>query len=99
MPAHASCHVCISVKILSHDGSAAQLGCRADHLKLMFPFFWAVTQLAWAMLDGKDILQSGKFGGGPQSNWDWALQTLLFGVEFLLRCHSKDDALVIQVRS
>jgi hypothetical protein len=68
----------------------------ADHLKLMFPMCWSVVQIAWAMIDGIDILKRGTFDG--KSNYAWALQTLIHGVNFLLKCHYKDDAFVIQVR-
>ena len=73
--------------------------CCADHLKLVFPMFWTVTQLAWTMVDGEDVLRSAMRGGGKSNNWDWAMQTLLHGVDFILRCHVAPDALVVQVRS
>jgi hypothetical protein len=71
------------------------MGVHADHLKLIFPMCWAVAQIAWAMVDGEDVLRSGIYDG--KTNQAWALQTLLHGVEFLLKCHVKADAFVIQV--
>jgi hypothetical protein len=68
----------------------------ADHLKLMFPMCWAVTEIAWAMIDGEQLLRRDIFEG--KSNWDWAERTLRFGVEYLLACHIKDDAFVVQAR-
>ena len=69
--------------------------CHADHLKLIFPMCWAVTNLAWSLIDGADVLKATKYDG--KSNYEWALATLLHGVDFLLKCHIKDDAFVIQV--
>ena len=69
---------------------------RADHLKLIFPMCWAVTQIAWAIIDGSAVLRKGSYDG--KSNLDWALQTLIHGASYLLQCHIKDDAFVIQVR-
>ena len=68
----------------------------ADHLKLTFPMSWAVTQIAWSVIDGRELLKHGTYDG--RNNYVWALQTLLHGVDYLLRCHVADDALVVQVR-
>jgi hypothetical protein len=96
-----------------------------DHLKLMFPMCWAVTQIAlfvWCVflcvfflfafacfvvfvftvcfsvfffLDGQEQLWRNTFEG--KSNLEWAMKMLRFGVEYLLACHIKDDAFVVQV--
>jgi Glycosyl hydrolase family 9 len=88
--ARARCGACTSTN------SARALLPAADHLKLMFPYCWAVSQVAWAMVDGTWWLQNRRFRGG--SNWDWAVQTLLHGVDFLRRCHFKADEFVLQAR-
>lgn len=74
---------------------AMPLPAHADHLKLVFPLTWAVTQIAWSIIDGAAILKHGSRDG--KTNYDWAMQTLIHGVEFLCKCHYKDDAFVIQV--
>lgn len=68
----------------------------ADHLKLVFPLCWVVAQIAWAMHAGDAELKKGRFE--DQTNWQWALQTLLHGIEFLLKCHVKPGVFVAQVR-
>jgi hypothetical protein len=57
---------------------------------------WAITQIAWSIIDGKAQLQRSAFEG--KSNWDWAIKTLRFGVEYLLACHIKHEAFVVQAR-
>jgi hypothetical protein len=84
------------LQLLSTEKEDKKTSWHADHLKLMFPMCWSVVQIAWAMIDGLEILKGGTFDG--KSNYAWALQTLIHGVNFLLRCHYKDDAFVIQVR-
>ena len=74
---------------------ATPLPAHADHLKLVFPLTWAVTQIAWSIIDGAAIFKHGSRDG--KTNYDWAMQTLIHGVEFLRKCHHKDDAFVAQV--
>lgn len=54
-----------------------------------------MTNIAWAMLDGKDLLQAGSFDG--KTNWEWAMQTLEYGMEFLLKCKFENGQFVTQV--
>lgn len=68
----------------------------ADHLKLVFPMCWSVTQVAWSMISGETLLKDGRFDG--HSNWHWAVQTLTHGLDFLAKCHVKPDTFVVQVR-
>jgi hypothetical protein len=68
----------------------------ADHLKLMFPMAWTITTLAWSIIDGQDMLQTTRYDG--RSNHEWAMQTLQYGAEFLLKCSFADGEFVIQVR-
>lgn len=63
----------------------------------MFPMCWTVAQIAWAMIDGADVLKAATYGG--KSNYAWAMQTLVHGVDFLMRCHYRDDSFVVQVRA
>ena len=64
---------------------------------LLFPLCWTITQLSWAMIDGANVLKRGQFDG--QSNWEWAMRTLLHGVDYILRCHVEPDKLVVIVRT
>lgn len=50
----------------------------ADHLKLSFPLGFTLANMAWAMIDGKQMLQRGSYQG--RSNWHWAVQ---------VRCHPR----------
>lgn len=68
----------------------------ADHLKLMFPMGWTISTMAWSIIDGKDMLQSQKFDGS--TNLKWAIQTLEYGLSFLLDCAFDDGEFVAQVR-
>jgi hypothetical protein len=63
----------------------------------MFPMCWTVAQIAWAMIDGKQMLKAGKFDG--KTNWEWAVQTLEHALDFMFRCHLKPGSFVAQVRS
>ena len=74
-----------------------QLWVLADHLKLMFPLFWSVMNIAWGMADGAYWLRNANFQ--KESNYTWAMQTLLHGLDFMQRCHYARDKLVIQVCS
>ena len=56
-----------------------------------------MVQIAWAMHAGEDVLKKGTFD--KQTNWQWSLQTLLHGLEFLFKCHLKPAVFVAQVRS
>lgn len=67
----------------------------ADHLKLVFPLAWSVTNMAWAMRDGRRLLTHTHFGGS--SNWEWGMQTLQYGVDFLLACDFGNGEFVAQV--
>ena len=67
----------------------------ADHLKLIFPLCWALSQLAWAIVDGSPVLRNSAFQGS--SNFNWAQKTLQFGLDFLMRCHLANETLVVQV--
>ena len=69
----------------------------ADHLKLMFPMGWTVATMAWGIIDGQEYLASQRFDG--KSNLQWALQTLEYGLEFLLDCSFDSGEFVAQVRS
>ena len=68
----------------------------ADHLKLMFPMGWTVATMAWGVLEGKEYLSSQQFDG--KSNLAWAIQTLEYGLEFLLDCSFGNGEFVAQVR-
>jgi hypothetical protein len=57
---------------------------------------WAVANIAWSMVDGGALLKHTEYDG--RSNYEWALQTLLQGVHFLIKCHVREDAFVIQAR-
>lgn len=84
-----------------HDGAAHGLDLSGgwfdagDHLKLVFPLAWSATQVAWAMHSAPHVLEMGMFEG--HSNWQWALQTLRHGLDFLLRCTAEPDTVVVQV--
>lgn len=69
----------------------------ADHLKLVFPLCWSMVQIAWSMHSGEAVLKKGTFD--KQTNWQWSLQTLLHGLDFLFKCHLKPDSFVAQVRT
>lgn len=56
-----------------------------------------MVQIAWAMQSGDVLLKKGTFDG--QTNWQWSLQTLLHGLEFLFKCHLKPAVFVAQVPS
>jgi hypothetical protein len=57
---------------------------------------WSVTQIAWSLICGQNLLRDGSYDG--QSNWFWALQTLTHGLDFLAKCHVKPDVFVVQVQ-
>lgn len=42
-------------------------------------------------------MKAGTFEG--QTNWHWAIQTLVHGVEFLLKCHVAEASFVVQACS
>ena len=67
----------------------------AGHLKLMFPMAWAITNMAWAMIDGRTMLETATYH--DETNWDWAAQTLEYGAEFLLKCSFDNGEFVVQV--
>jgi hypothetical protein len=67
----------------------------ADHLKLTFPLCWTVCQIAWAMIDGKEMLKSSFYD--DESNWKWARQTLEHGLDYLIKCHVSPGCFVAQV--
>jgi hypothetical protein len=56
-----------------------------------------MVQIAWAMHSGEALLKKGTFDG--QTNWQWSLQTLLHGLEFLFKCHVGPGVFVAQVRT
>eukprot|EP00892_Ulva_mutabilis_P003515 jgi/Ulvmu1/1535/UM011_0265.1 len=66
-----------------------------DHLKLIFPLAWAVTQVAWAMHTGVETMKAGSFDN--HTNWHWGTQTLLHGLEYLMKCHVDTATFVVQV--
>lgn len=68
----------------------------ADHLKLMFPMGWTIATMAWGILDGQALLTKQSYDG--KSNLAWALETLEYGLEFLLDCSFDDGEFVYQVR-
>lgn len=49
------------------------------------------------MHTGVSVMQEGTFEG--QTNWHWAVQTLVQGIEFLLKCHVDDASFVVQASS
>lgn len=60
----------------------------ADHLKLMFPMFTTVINIAWACLDDDAALKGSKYDG--RSNWHWAVAKMLYGVRYeaqVMTCH------------
>ena len=61
----------------------------------MFPMAWTIANMAWAMIDGETMLKTSTYD--DQSNWEWAVQTLEYGAEFLLRCSFDDGEFVVQV--
>ena len=63
----------------------------------MFPMAWTVANMAWAMVDGKEMLQDTYYD--DKTNWEWAVQTLEYGAEFLLDCSFGDGEFVVQVRA
>ena len=68
----------------------------ADHLKLMFPMGWTVSTMAWGILDGYQLLSKQTYDG--QTNLAWALETLEYGLQFLLDCSYENGEFVAQVR-
>jgi hypothetical protein len=58
---------------------------------------WSVTNMAWAMRDGRRLLSHTAHDG--RSNWDRGMRTLQHGVEFLLDCSFPNGEFVAQVRS
>lgn len=62
----------------------------------MFPMGWTLSTMAWAILNGKDLLQSQNFDG--TSNLKWAVSALEYGLKFLLDCSYDDGEFVAQVR-
>lgn len=63
----------------------------------MFPFNWTVLNIAWGMVDGRGVLKGTHYD--DWSNWDWAMNTLLYGADYILRCLLAVDAFVTQVRA
>ena len=78
-------------------GRGLRKGWVADHLKLVFPMAWSVTSMAWAMRDGRRLLTHTHFDGS--SNWEWGMQTLEYGVNFLLNCDFGNGEFLAQVRT
>ncbi|NJR43054.1 MAG: hypothetical protein HC767_10750 [Akkermansiaceae bacterium] len=66
-------------------------------MKLVFPMGWTISNIAWAMVDGKQVLQKGRFDNND--NWHWARKTLEHGLDFLLACSFDDGEFVAQVRA
>lgn len=67
----------------------------ADHLKLMFPMGWTITTIAWSIIDGQELLSSQQYES--KSNLQWAIETLEYGLEFLLDCSLDNGDFVFQV--
>lgn len=63
----------------------------------MFPMGWTLTTMAWSILDGQQLLAQQQYDG--KTNLQWGLQTLEYGLEFLLDCSFDDGEFVFQVRS
>ena len=57
---------------------------------------WTVSTMAWGILDGYQLLSKQTYDG--QSNLAWALETLEYGLRFLLDCSYDDGEFVAQVR-
>ena len=92
-------HVCLTVVGISTRGVMIPYEdhprMHAGHLKLMFPMGWTIATLAWGILDGYQLLAKQTYDG--QTNLAWGLETLEYGLEFLLDCSFDDGEFVAQV--
>lgn len=61
----------------------------------MFPMGWTVATLAWSVIDGQQLLSGQQFDG--KSNLQWGLETLEYGLGFLLDCSFDSGEFVAQV--
>lgn len=62
----------------------------------MFPMGWTVATMAWSIIDGQEYMASQQYDG--KSNLQWAVQTLEYGLRFLLDCSFGNGEFVAQVR-
>lgn len=53
--------------------------------------------MAWAMRDGRRLLTHTQYDGN--SNWEWGMRTLEYGVQYLLDCTFEDGEFVAQVHN
>ena len=51
--------------------------------------------MAWSIIDGQELLSSQQYDG--KSNLQWAIETLEYGLEFLLDCSLDNGDFVFQV--
>lgn len=80
-----------------HNGRMLNYGWfdAGDHLKLVFPMAWTIATMAWSVLDSHSLLGSQNFDGN--NNKKWALDSLEYGLEFLLDCSYDNGEFVAQV--
>lgn len=56
---------------------------------------WTISTMAWSIIDGQQWLTNQQYDG--KSNLQWAIQTLEYGLEFLLDCSFENGEFVAQV--
>lgn len=61
-----------------------------DFVKFGFPMSWSITVLAWGMIEFRDAYQDA-------GEWERALDMLKWGLDYLMKAHTKPNELYVQV--